>query len=277
LATGRSVKTIAEAFIAAEKLRTTLGMEVGLVTLDRDGMAYLDRDGRPTHFPVREREVYDITGAGDMVLAVLGVATAAGADYPDAIMIANSAGGLEVERIGVAMVKRDEIVADLIGSNRSTEKIVSDRSLDHRLDRLRATRRSIVFTNGCFDLLHAGHVRYLRDARAQGDALIVGVNADESVRRLNKGSNRPINSLEHRMEVLAELSCVDLVCAFDDDTPARLIERVRPKVLVKGADYRPDQVVGREFVESIGGRLYLSPITPGLSTTETVARIRQAA
>lgn len=276
LATGRTITTIADAFEAADELRRDLGMQVGIVTLDREGMVLADPGGR-RHFPVREREVYDITGAGDMVLAVMGMVLAAGHDYPEAILLANVAGGLEVEKIGVATVTRAEIIHDLLhGAAGEGNKIVSRPTLISELESLRALGRSIVFTNGCFDILHAGHVQYLRAARAQGDVLVVGLNSDASVRRLGKGPNRPIQDEGSRAAVLSALDCVDYICSFEEDTPLALIEAVRPDVLVKGADYAPAEVVGRELVESYGGRLYLAPLQPGHSTTGILRRLQAA-
>ena len=273
LATGIEVRDMQAAFDAAERLQRDLEMEVGLVTLDRDGMALVDRAGCHRHFPVRARQVYDITGAGDMVLAMLGMALGAGCDYDEAVVLANAAGGLEVERIGVATVAREEIVHDLLHGSGARNKLVDRPTLARELERSRQQGRAIVFTNGCFDVLHAGHVHYLREARAQGDLLVVGLNTDQSIRRLGKGPDRPVNVQASRALVLGALECVDHVCLFDQDTPAELIEAVRPDVLVKGADYRPEEVVGREFVESYGGRLHLARLVPGESTSGTLDRM----
>jgi D-beta-D-heptose 7-phosphate kinase / D-beta-D-heptose 1-phosphate adenosyltransferase len=276
LATGIEIHDVASAMVAAEHLCQTLDMEAGIVTLDRDGMALVHRDGRRQHFSVRQRDVYDITGAGDMVLAMLGMVLAAGFDYPEAIAIANSAGGLEVERIGVATVSRAEIIHDLKTADRTgREKLVSRELLVEQLQRHRQQGKSIVFTNGCFDILHGGHVGYLQEARAQGDLLIVGLNTDASVRRLGKGPDRPINDERQRAVVLGALECVDYICLFDEPTPLALIELIEPTVLVKGADYKPEDVVGREFVEARGGRLHLAELVPGRSTTRLVDQIRQ--
>jgi D-beta-D-heptose 7-phosphate kinase/D-beta-D-heptose 1-phosphate adenosyltransferase len=144
------------------------------------------------------------------------------------------------------------------------------------LERCRAEKRTVVFTNGCFDLLHVGHIHYLAESKQQGDVLVVGLNTDASVRRLNKAPDRPINHERDRAAVLAALECIDFVCLFDEDTPAELISVVRPDVLVKGADYRPDQVVGADFVQSYGGRLHLAALTPGQSTTGILSRIKAA-
>ena len=275
LATGIEIADLNSAFLAAEHLCRSLDMEAGIVTLDREGMAMVHRDGRREHYTVRARDVYDITGAGDMVLATLGMVLAAGYDYPEAITIANTAGGLEVERIGVATVTRDEIVHDLMHSEASAQsKFVTRDALIAEVRRQRAQHRSIVFTNGCFDILHAGHVQYLQESRRQGDVLVIGLNTDASVRRLGKGADRPINDENQRAAILAALQCVDYVCLFDEETPLELIKAVEPDVLVKGADYRPENVVGREFVEARGGRLHLAPLVQGKSTSAIVDRIR---
>jgi D-beta-D-heptose 7-phosphate kinase/D-beta-D-heptose 1-phosphate adenosyltransferase len=275
LACGRELRTTEDALAAAEELRQHLDLEAAVVTLDKDGMALAHRDGRRGLYPTRARQVYDITGAGDMVLGVLGLAIAAGADYPDAIRLANIAGGLEVEKIGVATVSREEILADLAGGTSTPEhaKVLSREALVAELARRRAAGNRIAFTNGCFDILHAGHVQYLQDARDQADVLVVGLNSDESVRAL-KGPTRPVQPAAARAAVLAGLQAVDLVCVFSETTPQRLIEAVRPEVLVKGADYRKDEVVGADFVESYGGRVHLAPLRDGFSTT---AILRKAA
>jgi D-beta-D-heptose 7-phosphate kinase / D-beta-D-heptose 1-phosphate adenosyltransferase len=275
LASGVRITDPASAMKAAEILRRDVGMAAGLVTLDKEGMVLVDDDGE-RHFPCRPREVYDITGAGDMVLAVLGMALAGGADFPEAIAIANAAGGLEVERIGVATITRDEIIADLESFGAQRRKVVPLPALLREIEHRRSLKQRIVFTNGCFDLLHLGHVQYLREAKTQGDLLVVGLNTDASVRRQNKGPERPINDEWTRAEMLAALETVDYVCLFDEETPAEIIAAVRPDVLVKGADYRPDQVVGADFVQSYGGRLHLAAMAPGYSTTATLARIKAA-
>lgn len=278
LAVGMTITSTAEALAAAETLRQQFEMEAGIVTLDKDGMALAHTDGRRHLFPTRPRQVYDITGAGDMVLSVLGIALAAGADYDPAIRLANIAGGLEVEKIGVAPVLRSEMRADLVSGQRGgaggARKCVPMDQVAAVLEPLRNEGQRIVFTNGCFDILHAGHVRYLNEARAQGDLLVVGLNSDASVRLL-KGSHRPINSQDDRAEVLAALAAVDVVVIFDEATPMNLIRLVRPHVLVKGADYRREEVVGAEFVEALGGRVHLAAFRPGLSTTQTLRKLAQ--
>jgi D-beta-D-heptose 7-phosphate kinase/D-beta-D-heptose 1-phosphate adenosyltransferase len=282
LATGRTIATADEALAAAAELRDRFALEAGIVTLDKDGMALAHRDGRSAIFPTRPRQVYDITGAGDMVMAAMGLALAAGADYDAAIRLANVAGGLEVEKIGVATVTREEILADLLHDPfRDAErapgasKVVGVPKLLAELARRRAAGQRVAFTNGCFDVLHAGHVQYLAEARRQADCLVVALNSDSSVRQL-KGPTRPLNPVEARALVLAGLQDVDFVTIFADVTPLSLIEAVRPDVLVKGSDYQKSEVVGAEFVEGYGGRVHLAELRNGFSTTNLIERMKAA-
>lgn len=284
LATGRTLQEPADILEAALQLQQQLELEAAIITLDKDGMALAHRDGRRKILPTRPRQVYDITGAGDMVLSVLGMALAAGADYEPAMALANVAGGLEVERIGVATVTRDELLSDLLHAGTGVRplpasdpaaKIVPLANLCQEVEQRRRLGQKIVFTNGCFDVLHAGHVHYLRLARAQGDVLVVGLNSDRSIRQL-KGPGRPVNPLEARALVLAALQCVDYLTVFDAPTPLELIHALRPDVLVKGSDYRKEGVVGAEFVESYGGRVWLAPLYPGYSTTGLLEKLRAA-
>ena len=233
-------------------------------------------DGRAELLPTRPRQVYDITGAGDMVLSVVGLCIACGADYDEAAELGNIAGGLEVEKFGVALLNRAEILRDLVDHHHPEEsKLLDRKQLLAEVHRRRMAGQKVVFTNGCFDLLHPGHVRLLREAARQGDFLVIGLNSDASVRRL-KGGNRPINPAEARAEVLSALKVVDAVTIFDEDTPLDLITAIRPDVLVKGGDYRPDEVVGRQEVEESGGRLVLIPTLEGHSTTTIVRRASTA-
>lgn len=276
LATGSAITDARGALAAARKLRETLDLEAGIVTLDKEGMALCDASGGSL-YPVRPRQVYDITGAGDMVLAVFGLALAAGAGYPAAIRLANIAGGLEVEKIGVAPVTREEILADIARAD-SGPRRGKVRALDSLVAELRHRRESgqtVVFTNGCFDILHAGHVQYLDEARAQGDILVVGLNSDSSVRAL-KGPTRPVNGEEERALVLAALEAVDHVVVFSQSTPLELIEAIGPDVLVKGADYSRESVVGGEWVESRGGRVHLAALRAGESSSRIIRRLEAA-
>jgi D-beta-D-heptose 7-phosphate kinase/D-beta-D-heptose 1-phosphate adenosyltransferase len=272
LATGLTIARPDDALRVGKKLVETLGMEAVLVTLDRDGMALVRADGRAELLPTRPRQVYDITGAGDMVLSVIGLCLANNADYDEAALLGNIAGGLEVEKFGVALLSREEIVRDLVDHHRPEgSKNLDRKRLLAEVHRRRVAGQTIVFTNGCFDLLHPGHVRLLREAAGLGDFLVVGLNSDASVRRL-KGSSRPLNPAEARAEVLSALEAVDAVTVFDQDTPLELITAIRPDVLVKGGDYQPDEVVGRAEVEAAGGRLVLIPLAEGHSTTTLVRR-----
>jgi D-beta-D-heptose 7-phosphate kinase/D-beta-D-heptose 1-phosphate adenosyltransferase len=280
LASGRTLNDWHEIQEAAIHLRDQLDLQAAIITLDKDGMFLSHRDGRLKHLPTRPRAVYDITGAGDMVMSVLGMALAAGADYEAAIALANIAGGLEVEKIGVAMITRDEIVRDLLqGGGQLTgaapSKVIPLDMLAQETAQRRRLGQRIVFTNGCFDVLHAGHVQYLQEARAQADLLVVGLNSDASIRAL-KGDGRPVQPLEARALVLSGLQAVDFISVFDEDTPIRLIEAIRPDVLVKGADYRHHEVVGADFVESYGGRVHLAPLRQGFSTTRLLEQLRAA-
>jgi D-beta-D-heptose 7-phosphate kinase/D-beta-D-heptose 1-phosphate adenosyltransferase len=281
LATGRVVSGTTEALEAGADLLARLDLEAAVVTLDSQGMALAHADGRREVFPTRPRQVYDITGAGDMVLAVLGLALAGGADYGPAIRLANVAGGLEVEKIGVATVTREEILHDLLhagaaGRNEAgLGKVRARAALAAELEGRRRLGQRVAFTNGCFDVLHAGHVQYLREARAQADLLVVGLNSDASVRAL-KGAGRPVNPLEARALVLAALEAVDYLTVFDEPTPLALIEALRPDVLVKGADYSRDAVVGAEMVESWGGRVHLAALREGCSTSGLLRRLGAA-
>lgn len=248
--------------------------EAVVLTLDREGALLAQAGGRATHVPTQARQVYDVTGAGDMVLAALAAARANGMSWEDATRFANVAAGLEVEVFGVQPIPLERIhksAIALYGQVRGKE-----RSLDEALVEVGALRREgkrVVFTNGCFDLLHAGHIGLLRFARGQGDALVVGLNSDDSVCRL-KGPERPVQNEHDRADILSELESVSMVVVFDEDTPMRLIEAIRPDVLVKGGDYAQDEVVGGEFVRASGGQVVLAPLTQGRSTTNVVARIK---
>lgn len=244
-----------------------LDLDMAIVTLDRDGMALVKRNGEANIVPTRPRSVYDITGAGDMVLAMIGLCLAAGCEPETAVPLANAAGGLEVEQVGVAVLSREEIRRDL--ANQETlraRKIVSLDGMVRLADGLRRQGRTIVFTNGCFDLLHVGHVTYLDDAARLGDCLVVAINSDSSIRQL-KGPQRPIINQEHRARMLEALECVNYVLIFDDETPHRLLEAIRPEILVKGGTYAPQEVVGHEIVEEYGGQVCVTSVVDGVSTT----------
>ena len=257
----------------AAKLQADHGFGHVVLTLDRHGALLRGPDGAEEVLPTRARSVYDVTGAGDMVLAALAAAVAQGAGWPTAVRLANLAAGLEVEKSGVVPIPFEELFLEVLAEARAGRGKV--RTLDELLPELAAHRsrgRTIGFTNGCFDVLHAGHVSYLRSAAATADLLVVGVNDDDSIRRL-KGPTRPVNPLEDRLLVLSELESVAWVVPFAEDTPRSLIEAIRPSVLVKGADYTRETVVGADAVEAAGGRVELVPLVEGRSTTNILRRL----
>jgi D-beta-D-heptose 7-phosphate kinase/D-beta-D-heptose 1-phosphate adenosyltransferase len=252
-----------------------IGLDYAFVTLDRDGIAVVHKDGRREHLPTRPREVCDITGAGDMVMAMIGVGTAAGINPEDLARLANIAGGLEVEQNGVVPIRRSEILADLLGHHTIGDtKLGTLPQIQRQVAARKKVGQKVVLTNGCFDLLHAGHVSYLKEAAQEGDCLVVAINSDASVRRLGKGEDRPIFEQSYRAEMLAALEAVDYVVVFDEDTPHAILEAIQPDVLVKGGTYQPHEIVGKEVVEAYGGRVKAMGAMPGLSTTEILRRLR---
>ncbi|HSW46621.1 MAG TPA: bifunctional heptose 7-phosphate kinase/heptose 1-phosphate adenyltransferase [Phycisphaerae bacterium] len=246
-----------------------------LITLDRDGSLLAMRGREPIHVPTRPRAVYDNTGAGDAVLAMLAAACVAGADWEQAAFLTNVAGGLEVEKFGCVPIRKDEVIADLrLSSGAASGKIRKREDLVAELTLRKSRGDTIVFTNGCYDLLHVGHIRFLEHCRRLGTVVVIGLNSDASVRAQNKGTDRPIVPQDQRAEVLAALASVDYIMLFDEPTPKEIIESLNPDVLVKGEDWETRGVVGREHVESIGGRVVLVPLVEGISTTAVVDRIR---
>jgi D-beta-D-heptose 7-phosphate kinase/D-beta-D-heptose 1-phosphate adenosyltransferase len=273
LATQRSVGSDLEIATAARKLIDEHGFAAVLVSLSELGMILVEAAGATHRLPSAAREIYDVSGAGDTVMATLGAALAAGATFLDAARLANIAAGIVVGKVGTAAVLDKELVETLIDRDRlASRKLVPlALALDH-VARWRQNGLKIGFTNGCFDLLHPGHVSLLRQAHAGCDRLIVGLNSDASTTRL-KGPGRPVNPETARGAVLGSLAAVDLVVVFDEDTPLALVAAIKPDLLVKGADYRLDQVVGGELVRSYGGEVMLAEISPGHSTTATIARL----
>lgn len=275
-ATGLPVTNESQYAAATSTLLEKLDLEAVVITLDKNGAYLATRSGERRWLRTRARQVYDVTGAGDMVLAMIAVARAGGANWEDSVALANVAGGLEVERFGSVPILPREIIDELLseaheheGKQRTLERLLPE--LQHH----RAAGRKIVFTNGCFDLIHLGHVKYFQFAKRQGDILVVGVNTDSSICKL-KGPKRPIINEEDRLGVLEELESIDYLVPFDDDTPLRLIQAIRPDVLVKGADYKKEQVVGWDLVEAAGGRIALAPLIDGRSTSSVIRRILEA-
>ena len=274
----RPVATEAEVAGAAAELARMIGSDAVLVTRSEEGMTLHVEGDAPVHIPAYPVKVRDVSGAGDTVAAVMAVLLAMKTPYEPATRAANAAAAVVVGKRGTATVSLGELRHRILpaASLAPEEKIVFDWSvLDERLADWRRLGLRIGFTNGCFDLLHRGHIRLLAEARAACDRLVVGLNSDASTRRL-KGKGRPLNPAEGRAEVLAALEAVDLVVVFEEDTPLKLIQRVRPAVLVKGADYTRDEVVGREVVEAAGGQVVLVDLVPGHSTTAIVQRARPA-
>lgn len=273
-ATGLPTATNTEIEAALEHALSLCEAKAILVTRAAKGIS-LGLRGQPVrHFPGVPREVFDASGAGDTTIAALGLALASGAPVEDAIAFAMLASGVAVTKAGTAVVTPDELTEASITAHLAPAeaKIATPQRLADEVARWRAKGLRVGFTNGCFDILHRGHVAYLNQARTWCDRLIVGLNSDRSVKAL-KGEGRPVNDLESRALVLAGLACVDLVATFDEDTPLKLIEAARPDVLIKGADYTEDQVVGAAQVRSWGGEVKLAPIVDGYSTTAAIARM----
>jgi D-beta-D-heptose 7-phosphate kinase / D-beta-D-heptose 1-phosphate adenosyltransferase len=255
-----------------ERLRSELGLAHLLVTRSEKGMTLVSAEG-PTHLPAEAREVYDVTGAGDTVIAVTAAGLALGLPMATAAGLANLAAGIVVGKLGVASVTPGELSHALHLRGKGGRGMVSEAELLALVAEARRRDERVVMTNGCFDILHAGHVAYLEEAKTLGDRLIVAVNDDDSVRRL-KGASRPVNPLEDRLAVLAGLAAVDWVVPFSEDTPERIIRSVVPDVLVKGGDYRPEQVAGGDCVIRAGGEVRILPFRSGRSTSGMIERIR---
>lgn len=262
----------------AVDIRNKFGLDDVLITMGPQGMLLSPKNVQLSACfeAPRAREVFDVSGAGDTVAAIMTLCRASQVPHTEAVHLANIAAGLVVEKWGTHPVSLDELESALQGSEPvvtthefkdTSLKILTKSELMGRLETQDQTRGSVVFTNGCFDILHAGHLSYLEKARSLGGLLIVGVNSDGSVRRL-KGDRRPVIPLEQRMRLLAGLSCIDYVVAFDEDTPLQLIEALKPDILVKGADYTEDKIVGAEFVRKSGGKIQRIELVEGVSTTK---------
>lgn len=268
--TGKKAETKEEIVEAAEELRRRSNCKYILATLGAKGMVLVG-DGEPYFVKSLAREVYDVSGAGDTTIAYLATCMANGMPIREAVDIANYAAGIQVGKVGTSSVYWQE-VRDLISNEDHgiSHKILSLEEVAHfRKDN---ARKKIVFTNGCFDILHVGHKRYLQQAATLGDILVVGVNSDASVKRL-KGPSRPVNNEQDRAEMLSAMGFIDYVVIFDEDTPYELIKKILPDVLVKGGDYKPEEVVGRDIVLARGGRLELISFVEGKSTTNIINKI----
>lgn len=259
---------------AAASMCRTHGIAYVLVTRGKDGMLLADKNGEVAQVEATAHEVFDVSGAGDTAIATLALAVASGASVADAMMLGNLAAGVVVGRLGTAVVYRTDLTSALYMQQSAQQQrkmlplnIACDVVAGWKRDGLR-----VGFTNGCFDIMHAGHVTLLHDAKAQCDRLIVGLNSDASVSRL-KGPTRPVNMSVDRAQLLAALSMVDLVVVFEEDTPLKLLEALQPDILMKGADYSKEQVVGWQMVEAYGGKIVLLPLKEGYSTTDIIKKV----
>ena len=265
----------AELVRRGRQLLSDLELAALLITRGEQGMTLLQADQEEAlHLPARAREVFDVTGAGDTVVAVLGASLAAGAGLRQATALANLAAGLAVGKLGTAAISGPELRRAMQREQGGGRGILNAEQLAVAVADAREQGERIVFTNGCFDIIHAGHVGYLAEARKRGDRLIVAINDDASVRRL-KGEGRPINPVERRLAVLAGLEAVDWVVSFGDDTPEDLLARIRPDVLVKGGDYSIDEVVGGALVQGYGGRVEVLKFFDDCSTSAIVDKMRR--
>jgi D-beta-D-heptose 7-phosphate kinase/D-beta-D-heptose 1-phosphate adenosyltransferase len=259
---------------AAREVMSGCGIEAMMVTRSERGMSLVQRDDKPIHFSTRALEVFDVSGAGDTVVATTAVALAAGADLAMAAELGNVAGGIVVGKVGTAVISRDELAAGLLAVEVSSSeaKVLSADTALGVVDLWRSSGLVVGFTNGCFDLLHPGHVSLLEEAKASCDRLIVAMNCDNSVKRL-KGEERPIQHEAARAIVLASLCSVDMVIVFSEDTPIPLLELLKPDVLIKGGDYTIDEVVGADVVGAYGGQVKLAGLVPGHSSTAVIAKM----
>ena len=274
--TDMPVDTMEEVRQASQYLQKSTGCKYVLTTLGADGMYLYTEDGETKHIGTVAKEVYDVTGAGDTSIAYLAVCLAAGENIESAMEIANIAASVQVSKVGTSTVSWDEVelAKNAIGLQASKKQLNFYRENGLSIiDELKSSGKKIVFTNGCFDILHAGHIRYLSRAKELGDVLVVGVNSDASVRRL-KGEERPINNIADRMLLLAALESVDYVVTFEEDTPYELIKQIVPDVLVKGGDYDISQIVGADIVAENGGITTTVPYVEGKSTTSIIEKMR---
>lgn len=266
----------AEVEASARKAMDDCSIDAMMVTRSEQGMSLIERcDSEPLHLAAKALEVFDVSGAGDTVVATTAVALAAGAELSVAVELANAAGGIVVGKVGTAVVDRDELAAGLPAAEipSSASKVMTAEAALSVVDRWRNRGLKVGLTNGCFDLLHPGHVSLLGEARASCDRLIVAINGDKSVKRL-KGNNRPVQHESARAVVLASLSMVDMVIVFSEDTPIPLLELLKPHVLIKGGDYTIDEVVGADVVMAYGGEVKLAALVPGHSSSNVIARMK---
>jgi D-beta-D-heptose 7-phosphate kinase / D-beta-D-heptose 1-phosphate adenosyltransferase len=273
IATGVKLENQKDFDKAAKKLIKQLNLQAVVITLDKTG-AYLKTKDTGEIVHTRPRNVYDVTGAGDMVMSMLAMALSANCDYKTAVMLANTAGGIEVEKFGNIPVTIEEITNEILSQKHTnTEKLLTIEMLIDQIKWHRRQKKTVVFTNGCFDVIHAGHIEYLKFCRSQGDIVVLGLNSDSSVKSI-KGPQRPINNQADRASVLAALESIDYITIFDEPDPLNLIKKIKPDFLVKGQDWEHKGVIGREFVESYGGKVVLAKLVPGKSSTSTIEKLK---
>ena len=255
------------------KLINELNLTSLVVTRSEKGVTLIERSGKVTNVPARAKEVFDVTGAGDTFISVMAASHAAGNSFEDSVNFANAAASVVVGKLGAATVTTDEIENELNRSFHSLGKLMSQDEIVSKLHNLRKDGKKIVMTNGCFDILHAGHVEYLSKAKQLGDVLVVAVNSDGSVQKL-KGNSRPINQLYDRIKVLAGLQAVDYIVDFDQQTPEELINKILPDILVKGGDYNTDEIVGADIVKNNGGEVLVLDYIESKSTSSIIDKIK---
>jgi len=272
-ASGVNIHDLPSLCAAAAIIMQNSGVEHLLITRSEEGMSLFSTAAEPVHIPTVAREVFDVSGAGDTVLSALAVGISAGMGMAEAARLANVAAGIVVGKLGTSTVSPSEIINAVALSHADSDIKIKNRDVLAELIEAEKRRgKRVVFTNGCFDLLHAGHVKYLQRAQQLGDLLVLGLNSDESIKRL-KGPKRPLIGEEERAHIMAALDCIDYVVLFNEDTPLELISLLKPDILVKGGDYTPEAVVGRELVESYGGRVELISFVEGKSTTNIIEKV----
>ena len=273
LVVGYEIETKEDAAKAAEELIDRLQLNAIVITLDKEG-AYLKTEDTGELIPTRARDIYDVSGAGDMVLATLAIGLAANCDYKTAVQLCNITGGIEVEKFGATPVSIEEVINEIVSQNRGKSGKIQQ--IDHLVNELelhRIQNETIVFTNGCFDLVHRGHIEYLNFCKSKGDIVVVGLNSDNSVKQI-KGPERPINNQNDRAAVLAALESVDYITVFDEPEPLGLIKKVKPDILIKGQDWEDKGVVGADFVRSYGGKVVLAPLVEGKSSSSIIEKVK---
>ena len=275
LASGMEISDARTLVAAGQVLLDKSGIDKLLVTCGKEGMIFFEKDGKPSKTATKAREVYDVSGAGDTVIAVLGLGIAAGLPFKEAVSLANTAAGIVVGKVGTAAVSQDELLQALKPAAAETvAKPITLKALAELCRKLQKNRKRIVLTNGCFDLLHVGHIKLFTASRKLGDVLIVAIDDDDSVRRL-KGSGRPVISAPERVRILSALDSVDYLVVFAANELDQVIESIRPDILTKGSNYDSEQVGGRDIVESYGGRVELIPVTEEISSTQIINTIKK--